>query len=175
MKILFESDSISIVTTLRKGTPKIHGVFFRDIKEKVLGKGYELSLVFVGADRMRALNKQHRNKDYATDILSFDLDDHIDDSADDHEHDDHCDHDGHDGHGHGEKNASELQYGSGEIFINPEKARIKAKEFGRTFDNYVKFLFIHGLFHLKGHDHEDNESAEKMEKAEISVRKKFGI
>lgn len=166
MKILFESDSISIATTLRKGTPKINGVFFRDIKEKVLGKGYELSLVFVGVDRMRALNKQHRGKDYATDILSFDLDDHIDDA---HEHGDECD------HHHGERTAAELEFGSGEIFINPEKARIKAKQFDRTFDNYLKFLFIHGLFHLKGYDHEDDAGAEKMEKAETKMRKMFGI
>jgi probable rRNA maturation factor len=157
MRTLFETLSFSISTTIGKDTPKIKGVFFHDIKEKVLGKEYELSLVFVGTDRMRALNKQHRGKDYATDILSFDLD-----GCD-------CEHD------HGEKSRAELKYGSGEIFINPDKARIKAKEFGRSFENYVKFLFVHGLMHLKGHDHEDDEGAERMEKAEKRVRAIFNI
>lgn len=191
MKILFETESISIATTLRKGTPKINGVFFRDIKEKILGKGYELSLVFVGTDRMRQLNKEHRGKDYATDILSFDLDDlggNDCDCGDDHDHDR--------GHGYGHsndkyaadgsdpmheapevfiKNAQELKFGSGEIFINPEKARSKAKQFDRSFDNYIKFLFVHGLMHLKGHDHETDADADRMEKEEAKARKAFGI
>lgn len=164
MRTLFETDSFSISTTLGKDTPKIEGVFFRDIKEKVLGKGYELSLVFVGADRMRALNKKHRGKDYATDILSFDLDDH----ECGHEHD-HSEHEAY------IKNAVDLKYGTGEILINPEKARIKAKEFGRSYENYIQFLFVHGLFHLKGHDHEDNADSDKMERAEIEIRKIFKI
>ncbi len=167
MRTLFETDSFSISTTLAKNaksTPKIDGVFFRDIKEKVLGKGYELSLVFVGADRMRALNRQHRGKDYATDILSFDLDEHE------------CDHDHeHEEHGVFIKTAAELKYGTGEILINPEKARAKAKEFDRTFDNYIQFLFVHGLMHLKGHDHEDDAGAKKMEAAEKKTLKEFAI
>ena len=188
MKIIFESDSISIATTLRKGTPKINGVFFRDIKEKVLGKGYELSLVFVGTDRMRQLNKKHRGKDYATDILSFDLDDlsgefadHDCDCGDDHDHNHDEGHgDSDSGHIHGGhevfiKNARELKFSTGEILINPEKARSKAKQFDRSFDNYIKFLFVHGLMHLKGHDHEDDKDAERMEKAEKSIRQAFKI
>lgn len=164
MKTLFESPSFSISSTIGKNTPNIDGVFFHDIKEKILGKGYELSLVFVGIDRMRALNKQHRGKDYATDILSFDLDDHE------------CDHD----HDHGEhevfiKTAAELKFGTGEIIINPEKARSKAKEFDRAFENYLHFLFVHGLMHLKGHDHEDDADAKKMEAAEKKALKEFGI
>ncbi len=43
------------------------------MKEKVLGKTYELSLVFVGSRRMRTLNRTYRNKDKVTDILSFTL------------------------------------------------------------------------------------------------------
>ncbi len=192
MKTLFETDSFSISTTLAKNgkdTPKIDGVFFRDIKEKVLGKGYELSLVFIGTDRMRSLNREHRGKDYATDILSFDLDDLSNDDGcgcgDDHDHDGHGHHDD-DADGHGDdgdgssalppiKTSSDLKYGTGEIFINPDKARAKAKEFDRTFENYLQFLFVHGMMHLKGHDHEDDASAARMEAAERSVRKAFGI
>jgi len=41
--------------------------------ETVLGADYELSLVFIGSTRSRALNKQHRGKDRPTNILSFPL------------------------------------------------------------------------------------------------------
>ncbi len=134
MKVLSELDSLSITCTV-KSTPKISGVLFTSIKNKVLGKKYELALTFVGTKRARKLNNQYRQKDYATDILSFSLDKE-----------------------------------SGEIIINPKKALQKSKEFGRTFENYLVFLFIHGLFHLKGFDH-----GSRMESEEARVRRLFKI
>ena len=41
----------------------------------------------------------------------------------------------------------------GEIFIDPDEARTKAPLHDKTFKNYIGFLFIHGLLHLKGFDH----------------------
>ena len=46
---------------------------FRDIKRTVLGKQYELSLVFISPARARALNKKHRGKTYVANVLSFAL------------------------------------------------------------------------------------------------------
>ena len=54
---------------MTKGTPP--RVPFARYKNVVLGETYELSLVFIGIQRMRSLNKKYRNKDTATDILSF--------------------------------------------------------------------------------------------------------
>ncbi len=75
MKILFESPAFSIISTLgSKNTPKIDGVLFHSIKNATLGKKYNLSLVFIGASKAKRLNKEYRKKNYATDILSFDID-----------------------------------------------------------------------------------------------------
>jgi rRNA maturation RNase YbeY len=133
MKIL-RNDSLTISSTL-KSTPRIDGVFFQSIKDHVLGKEYDLSLVFVGKKLGRKLNLKYRKKDYATDILSFTVDKTM-----------------------------------GEIFMHPDKARQKAKEFGRTFSNYLIFLFIHGLFHLKGMEH-----GSRMESEEARVRSRFKV
>lgn len=84
---------------------------------------------------MQTLNRVHRGKDYATDILSFEL----------------------------EKNA-------GEIFICKSAAAKKAGLFDRTLENYLAFLFIHGLCHLKGMHH-----GATMERQERKIRKQFGI
>ena len=59
---------------------------------------------------------------------------------------------------------------SGEIFICPGETRKMMSKFGRTYENFLTFLFIHGLVHLKGYDH-----GAKMEKVEIKFRKKFKI
>lgn len=58
----------------------------------------------------------------------------------------------------------------GEIFLNIKQARREAKTFGRNTANFIGFLFIHGLVHLKGFTH-----SSRMEAQEIIVRKKFGI
>jgi len=50
---------------------KIPKIPFEKIKDFILGQGYELSLVFVGDKLSRQLNKRFRNKDCATNILSF--------------------------------------------------------------------------------------------------------
>jgi ssRNA-specific RNase YbeY (16S rRNA maturation enzyme) len=44
------------------------------MKESVLGKKYELSLVFIGDKKSKSLNKKFRNKDYKANILSFPID-----------------------------------------------------------------------------------------------------
>ncbi len=59
---------------------------------------------------------------------------------------------------------------NGEIFITPSVAKREAKKFERTFENFIAFLFIHGLMHLKGYDH-----GSTMERAEEKLRKQFSI
>ena len=105
------------------------------MKDAVLGKNYELSLVFIGDKLSRRLNRERREKDKPTNILSFSLD----------------------------KTA-------GEIFINLRLSRKQAQDFEREYENFIAFLFIHGLFHLKGFDH-----GSRMESKEKEIRKLFGI
>lgn len=59
---------------------------------------------------------------------------------------------------------------SGQIFICPAEAKKEAPKFDRPFDNYLAFLFIHGVVHLKGFDH-----GSRMENEEQKIREKFGI
>ena len=58
----------------------------------------------------------------------------------------------------------------GDIFLDLKKARSECALFDRTYTNFVAFLFIHSLFHLKGFDH-----SSKMEAQERKVRALFGI
>ena len=59
---------------------------------------------------------------------------------------------------------------SGEIFITPSVAKKQMASFDRKYDNFIAFLFIHGLLHLKGMPH-----GSTMERAEDKLLKKFRI
>jgi probable rRNA maturation factor len=58
----------------------------------------------------------------------------------------------------------------GEIYISPTETRKEAKKFGRSYENFMAFLFIHGCVHLKGYDHGGT-----MERIEAKIRERFGI
>lgn len=92
-----------------------YNIPFTAIKDSVLGRRYELSLVFVGQAQSRRLNREHRAKDKPTNVLAF-----------------------------------ALSKTHGEIFIDLVTAKKEAKEFHKTFEEFVLYLFIHALLHLKG-------------------------
>lgn len=126
------SDNFNLINTTKAKLPSLA---FESMKQAVLGKDYDLSVVIVNKDKMHELNLKHRNIDKPTDILSF-----------------------------------PLSQETGEIYINLELAKLEAKKFDREYENFLGFLFIHGLVHLKGYDH-----GSTMESIEIQFRKKFGI
>ncbi len=61
-----------------------------------------------------------------------------------------------------------LSKNSGEIFIDLATAKKEAEDFGMTLKQFSKFLFIHGLLHLKGLSH-----GAKMKQTEKKLLKKF--
>ena len=142
MKILFESETCSISSTLsRKNTPSVDGVFFQSLKNEILGRNFDLSLVFIGKQKAQSLNFLYRKKPYATDILSFTIE------------------------------PNEM----GEIYIFPEKANQKSKLFDASEADYLKYLLVHGMSHLKGYDHESENEEAKMEAFEAKILKKFKL
>ena len=104
---------------------------YEAIAKSVVGESYDLTLVFIGEKRARALNRNHRGGTYVANVLSFPLSAH-----------------------------------AGEIYIAPKTADREAKKFHMTPNNYVAYLFIHGLLHLKGYHHGD--TMEKVEKKYIA-------
>lgn len=65
---------LEISTTLQN-KPKLKKKILLKMKDKVLGKKYELSVVFIGDKKSQSLNKQFRNKNYTANVLSFPVDD----------------------------------------------------------------------------------------------------
>ncbi|MBC7982025.1 rRNA maturation RNase YbeY [Candidatus Parcubacteria bacterium] len=133
MRYILDDENLNVSYTTKKA-PKITGVFLRMVKDTILGKKYDLSIYFVGQDKILSINKRYRKKDYVTDILSFHYENF------------------------------------GEMYICLDKVEQKAKLFNTTTENYLNYLFIHGMTHLLGHDHGD-----LMDKLEKKFTKKLNI
>ena len=63
----------------------------------------------------------------------------------------------------------------GEIVICPDVARSEASEYNHSKDGHIVFLFIHGLLHLKGHDHHEDAAAVAMERLERKYMTKYAV
>ena len=109
-----------------------------------------VSVALVSDARMRSLNRTYRGCDYATDVLSFPA--------------------------AGAPSASQPPAVSpflGEIVIARGVARRQAREAGHSESTELRVLALHGLLHLLGYDHEQDDGA--MARMERKLRKKGGL
>ncbi len=104
-----------------------------------------MSVVFVGAREMRSLNRQYRQKDYATDVLSFSYEEAVMDGAP----------------------------FLGEIVIAPEVALAQAVRFGSRPEKELRRLLVHGVLHLLGYDHETDHGQMNRLQTKLLRRKFF--
>ncbi|MBS4042092.1 MAG: rRNA maturation RNase YbeY [Flavobacteriales bacterium] len=124
-------------------------VVVASLEYEALNPNYEVSLSFVDNDEIQSLNKLYRGKDYATDVLSFPMED--DEFA----------------------NVEEILLG--DIVISVEKAVEQAKEYKHSFEREMAFLTVHSMFHLMGYDHMDKEEEKEMRAKEEAILNKLGI
>ena len=122
-------------------TPEFEGkcrIFVENVLEYRGIHGWEVSILFCGNDMIHALNKQYRDKDSPTDVLTFSQ---LEDGPPQR----------HDGY-----------VAAGDIVISTEYIAEHAGEYGVTKDNELKRLLVHGILHLEGMDHATNDVSEKM-------------
>ena len=109
---------------------------------------YSVSVRIVAKQEAQILNKQYRDKDYATNVLSFPFDPppipletvHL-----------------------------------GDLLLCKDVVEEEALEQHKHIDDHWAHLIIHGTLHLQGYDHISSEQAELMESLEISILKKMGM
>ncbi|MBI0163577.1 rRNA maturation RNase YbeY [Bartonella sp. M0283] len=109
----------------------------------------ELSLVFTNDADIREINAKWRHIDKPTNVLSFP--------------------------------AFALQPGQepgeilGDIVIARETVEREAAEEDKSFDDHLSHLVVHGLLHLMGYDHQNDDEAEQMEALERKILASLGI
>jgi probable rRNA maturation factor len=123
----------------------------------------EVSIAFVSDAEIAKWNWNYRNKKGPTDVLSFPA---LSKRG-------------------VERHAKRKQTGAadakstgsflGDIAIAPETARRYAKKNGRTVDNEIRILMLHGILHLMGYDHESRSDYGQMNRIEQKLRRRLGL
>ena len=126
----------------------IEGLALFVLQEMNCPESTDLTISFVSNERIHELNKEYRGMDKPTDVLSFECDNvpFDDEDVDDVE-----------------------EYELGDVIIATDVALAQTEEFGTTFEEEVSLLTVHGLLHLCGYDHIEDEEAEIMEALEQSL------
>ena len=95
---------------------------------------FSCNYIFIDNEKMQKMNAQYRNKDYTTDVLTFEAEDELPFL--------------------GAKNL-------GDVFISVDKMIEQSYEYGHGEVREMSFLALHGFLHLLGYDHLD-EAGEKI-------------
>ena len=106
-----------------------------------------INMRIVDDKEMTALNKKFRNKDSSTNVLSFTNDDI----------------------------SSTFTGDLGDIAINYDFIKKESKKQNKNFDDHMIHMLVHGIYHILGFDHENDEMADFMEEKEIAILNELKI
>lgn len=114
----------------------------------------EVSVTFVNNEEIHRLNKEYRQKDQPTDVLSFALEEGEDGLAVD------------DG---------VIPRILGDIIVSVDKVLEQAEAYHHSFERELGFLTVHGFLHLLGYDHMNDEDEKIMFRRQEEILHEFGL
>ena len=134
--------SFEFVNKTTEDVAKYQVVMLSLVEETVsllkIDEDIELSLIIVDNQEIHQINQTYRGIDRPTDVISFALEDTT------------------------EIMIEGMPRMLGDIFISIDKIKEQAKEYQHSFQREFAFLFVHGLLHLLGYDHNDTKEQELM-------------
>ncbi|MCI8310023.1 MAG: rRNA maturation RNase YbeY [Clostridia bacterium] len=121
--------------------------------QNLLSKNLYLSVILTNPENIRRINKEYRQVDKETDVLSFPM---------------------------FEKDELSLITGNhreplGDIMISIQRVKEQAKEYGHSFERELAYMIVHGFYHLMGYDHITDEEKEIMREKEEEVLELLNI
>lgn len=125
--------------------PLLDEYYKKTLKVLKLSDQFAVSVIIVGPRTIKTINRDYRDIDKETDVISFALLDSLDETIYDDE--------------------VEL----GDIFINRNRVLSQSEEYEHSVKREFVFLFVHGLLHLLGYDHMNKEDEKEM----FSIQKKI--
>lgn len=122
--------------------------------EKIDSYNLYISVTLTNPEYIRKLNKEYRQIDKETDVLSFPMfeKDEI-------------------------KSLENLEFEEtlGDIVISVQRVEEQAKEYGHSFERELAYMVVHGFYHLMGEDHMNDEEKKVMRAKEENVLNKLNI
>ncbi len=118
--------------------------------------GSEVSITFVTNERIQEINREYRNKDSVTDVISFALEEI----------------------GEGEvelAGGEDIPRILGDIIISIARTKEQAEEYGHSFMREFGFLAVHGFLHLLGYDHMTEEEEKEMFTLQKEILEAYGL
>lgn len=123
------------------------------LREEKFEGNAEVCVTFVDHEEIRRLNKEFRDKDSATDVLSFPLGEN----------------------GIYDVNPDTGAKQLGDVVISLERAEEQARDFGHSLQREVCYLTVHSMLHLLGYDHMEPQEKAVMRKKEENVMSLIGL
>ena len=140
---------------------------YKEVIEKVLSQCFKeekledsklcVTVTLTTPKTIQEINKQYRNIDRATDVLSFPMfeKDELDSKI--------------------QENDFENEDILGDIVVSVDKVKEQAIEYGHSFERELSYMIVHGFYHLMGYDHIEEEDKKVMREKEENILKKLDI
>lgn len=151
MNILFRRDIENL--SLDKCLEKDIRHALEKIGEMYALKNAEVSITLTNDAQIHEINKNYRHVDKPTDVISFALQESVEPLITD----------------------GPAINMLGDIIISVERARIQASDYGHSLRRELVFLTVHGMLHLLGYDHQEENERHEMEEEQRRIMKILGI
>ncbi|RWZ60881.1 rRNA maturation RNase YbeY [Halobacillus fulvus] len=115
----------------------------------------EVSISFVDNNEIQEINRNYRQKDTPTDVISFAMQE--------------------EGEGEMQILNEDLPLMLGDIVISVDKAKEQAEDYNHSLEREFGFLALHGFLHLLGYDHLNEEDEKKMFGRQEEILHEFGL
>ena len=126
-------------------------------EEKIENSKLYVTITLTDGENIRKINKEYRNIDKATDVLSFPMfeKDELVQKI--------------------KEKSFEHEDVLGDIVISIPKVEEQAKEYGHSFEREFAYMLVHGFYHLRGYDHMEEEEKAQMREKEENVLSQLNI
>lgn len=148
-EIAIDDKDVDLIESVIKEAAKLEGIM-----------SGEVVVSLVDNQRIHELNKDYRNIDRPTDVLSFAMNDYVEDDMEIH---------------YDEEEDADFTDTLGDIIISLPKTKEQAEEYGHSFERELGFLAVHGFLHLLGYDHETEEDEKIMFEKQDEVLKNINL
>ena len=118
--------------------------------ENLMDKNLYINIILTTPEEIRKYNKQYRNIDKETDVLSFPIFEKEELEKI-------------------QKNGNEVPEVLGDLIISMKQVARQAEEYGHSFERELAYMVVHGFYHLMGYDHIEEEDKKEMRLKEENI------